>query len=60
MKIRGTLKKIDISGGFWGIVDLDGNHWRPLKVPKELQKEGLLVEFELQKAEEQFSIFRSR
>lgn len=57
MVIKGTLQKIELSGGFWAIVDTDGNQWRPSKVPLELQKEGLFIEAELKKEKEQISIF---
>jgi hypothetical protein len=57
MKIKGTVKHQKLSGGFWGIVDEEGNDWKPTKMPKELQKEGLKVELKAKKAEAMMSIF---
>ncbi len=57
MKIKGTVKHHKISGGFWGISDEKGKNWRPLVMPEKLQKDGLLVEIEAEKAPETISIF---
>lgn len=57
MIIKGTVKYQDLSGGFWGIIDQQGEHWKPVKMPKKLQKEGLKVEIEATKATNVFSVF---
>ena len=57
MKIQGTVKYQKLSGGFWGIIDEEGNKWRPVKMPKELEKEGLKVQVEAKKADGGISIF---
>ena len=57
MKIKGTVKYQKLSGGFWGLVDEEGNDWKPLEMPKELQKEGLKVELKAKKTEAMMSIF---
>lgn len=57
MKIKGTVKYQSLSGGFWGIIDADGNKWKPQEMPKALQKEGLKVEVEAEKAGGGISIF---
>jgi hypothetical protein len=57
MIIKGTVKYQDLSGGFWGIIGQQGEHWKPVKMPKKLQKEGLKVEIEAQKATNVFSVF---
>lgn len=41
MQIEGTIVYKQLSGGFWGIEDTQGNHWRPKSMPKALQQEGL-------------------
>ena len=38
-KIKGTLKFIDLEGGFWGIVTPQGNY-APLELPEQLKKNG--------------------
>jgi hypothetical protein len=57
MKIKGTVKHHKLSGGFWGITDEKGNNWKPLEMPKELQKDGLIVRIDAEKAAETISIF---
>lgn len=57
MQIKGTVTHQQIGPGFWGIIDEDGQKWRPLKMPKKLQKEGLKVEIQAKKSLSQISIF---
>lgn len=57
MTIKGTVQYQDLSGGFWGIIDEQGNRWKPNTMPKALQKEGLRVSIEAEKATGGFSIF---
>jgi hypothetical protein len=57
MEIIGTVKYQNLSGGFWGIVDDAGNCWKPVKMPKALQKEGLAVELNAKKSDGIISIF---
>ena len=57
MLITGFVKYIPLSGGFWGIVDLQGKQWFPVNMPETLKKEGLSVSINAQKAENFFSIY---
>ena len=57
MEIIGTVKYQNLSGGFWGIVDHEENRWKPVKMPKELQKEDLEVKLKAKKSEGIISIF---
>lgn len=57
MTIKGTVKYQDLSGGFWGIIDDQGKQWKPTEMPKKLQKEGLKVQIEAEKAASMISIF---
>jgi len=50
MKIKGTVHYKKLSGGFWGITDDQGNNWRPINMPKKLQKEGLKVKITAEEA----------
>ncbi|HHC73315.1 MAG TPA: hypothetical protein ENK54_10495 [Thiotrichales bacterium] len=48
LEIRGTLKRIPLEGGFWGIVADDGARYRPGDLPAELMRDGLRVEGRVQ------------
>lgn len=57
MKIKGKISHQKLSGGFWGIIDKNGEKWKPKELPKELQKEGLIVEIKAKKVMGAMSIF---
>jgi inhibitor of cysteine peptidase len=42
----GTVRYLDISGGFWGIVGDDGKNYDPMGLAPAFQKEGMRVRFE--------------
>jgi hypothetical protein len=42
----GTVRFIEINGGFWGIIGDDGKNYDPLALDPAFQKEGLRVRFE--------------
>ncbi len=42
----GTVRYLDISGGFWGIVGDDGTNYDPIELEPAFQKDGLRVRFE--------------
>lgn len=35
------LKYIDLEGGFWGMIDKDGNQFMPINVPEQIKCEGM-------------------
>ena len=41
----GTVQYIDLEGGFYGIVDDDGNKYDPVNLPDEYKEDGLRVKF---------------
>jgi hypothetical protein len=44
MKIKGTVTYQDFEGGFWGIVDSDGNKYVPIdRLPESVRKDGQKV-----------------
>lgn len=43
MKIKGTVEYIDIGTGCWGIVDAQGNQYRPINFPAQLKTSGMEV-----------------
>lgn len=51
MQLRGTVTKVELEGGFWGIKGEDGNDYRPVnELPPAFRKEGLKVIFEFRPA----------
>lgn len=57
MTIFCTVKFINLSGGFWGITDVENNKWFPINLPEALKKEGLGVRLKAQKENDYFSIY---
>ena len=57
MQITGTITHQAIGMGFWGIVGDDGANYRPDKLPKKLQKEGLRIAAEVEESPNQMSVF---
>lgn len=44
MQITGTIKHVDLSGGFYGIIGDDGQKYQPEKpLPQRFSKNGLRV-----------------
>jgi len=41
----GTIQYIDLEGGFYGIVDDNGNKYDPVNLQDEFQEDGLRVKF---------------
>ncbi len=44
IKIIGTIKHIDLEGGFFGLIGDDKKNYLPLNLAKDFQKDGLRVE----------------
>ncbi|WP_448519464.1 hypothetical protein [Rhodoflexus sp.] len=57
MQITGTTTYQQIAVGCWGIIDAQGEKWRMVNPPTELQQDGLKVRVEAQPAQEAVSIF---
>lgn len=55
--ITGTVVYQQIGMGFWGIEDTRGNQYRPVQMPKALQKKGAKVRISFSEADNQMSIF---
>lgn len=56
-RTRCKVAYVNLGGGFWGLIALTGEQWRPLNFPEELKQEGLLSDFSLLPVEEDFSVF---
>jgi hypothetical protein len=57
MKIKGKTTYQNIAVGCWGIIDEQGQKWRIVNPPAELQKDSLQVLVEAQPVQETVSIF---
>ncbi|MEZ4933872.1 MAG: hypothetical protein R2788_17335 [Saprospiraceae bacterium] len=55
-KITGKVTHVALATGFWGIVDSQGNEWRPVNMPEQLKKEGKEVSVTVKEVDE-MSIF---
>ncbi len=42
--VTGTVRHIEVEGGFYGIVTDDGTNLDPVNLPEEFQKDGLRLE----------------
>jgi len=56
MQIIGKIQHQAFGTGFWGIIGDDGLNYRPNKLPKALQKEGLRIKAEAEDAPNQMSV----
>ncbi len=57
LTITGTVQKVAIGMGFWGIVDQNGNNYRPINMPAQLKFLGKSITITAQKVEAGASIF---
>ena len=52
MTIQGTVRYIELSGGFWGIEADDGQKYAPVDdLPTPLQQDGIRVKADLKPAQ---------
>ncbi len=47
---KGTIRHLDLEGGFWGIVADDSTKYDPVELPGVLEREGLRVKFTAREA----------
>ena len=52
IEIEGTVRYIDLEGGFWGITVDDGRKFDPLNLPEKFKKDGLRVNVKLRPRDE--------
>ena len=57
LTITGTVEKVAIGTGFWGIIDQNGNNYRPINMPAQLKYPRKKITIVAQKVEESASIF---
>lgn len=49
MTIEGTIKKVDLEGGFYGIQGDDGKKYNPVNdLPESVRRDGLKVKAEVE------------
>lgn len=56
-KITGKVVYQNLGMGFYGIVDQNGNEWRPINMPEQLKYDGKKVEVSALEVEEDMSLF---
>lgn len=54
--LTGTVKYVEIEGGFWAIESEEGENYDPMNLPERFQKEGLSIEAEVKVREDVGSI----
>jgi hypothetical protein len=52
----GTIQFNDFEGGFYGIVDDDGEKYDPINLPSEYEEDGIRVSYTIKILEDQASI----
>lgn len=55
--LRGTVRYVDIEGGFYGIVGNDGTQFQPVNLGSEWKKDGLQVSVTARPGEDGMSIY---
>jgi hypothetical protein len=56
-KVTGKVVFQNLETGFWGILDEDGNQWRPVQMPEQLKHEGKRVTVTIKEVDEEASMF---
>lgn len=51
MKIKGTVRYINLETGFWGIETPDGQKYIPINMPEQLKHDGKTVEVKAKSAD---------
>jgi len=54
--IEGTVKFIDLEGGFWGIVGSDGKNYEPVTLATKYQTDGQPVKVKAEMLNDQSSV----
>jgi hypothetical protein len=55
-EVTGTVRHIDVEGGFYGIVTDDGKKLDPVNLPQEFQKDGLRIQARVEPLKDRVSI----
>ncbi len=54
--IRGTMVRVEVEGGFYGIVAENGNKYDPLNLPDAFKVDGIKVKCQIEELDQQVSI----
>ena len=54
--VTGTVRYIDVEGGFYGIVTDDGKKLDPVNLPQEFRKDGLRIRARVEPLQDRVSI----
>ncbi|MEN3185539.1 MAG: hypothetical protein ABDK94_05755 [Atribacterota bacterium] len=57
LEITGTVRFVELEGGFFGVVADDGTQYEPINLPKEYYQDGLRVHLWAKIREDYASIF---
>lgn len=52
----GTVRFVDLEGGFYGIVDEDGTQYDPINLEDEFKEDGLRVQYQLRVREDMVGV----
>ena len=52
----GTIKHLDLEGGFYGIIADNGERYDPINLPTRFQQDGMRVKFKIEIIKDQTSI----
>lgn len=55
--VSGKVVYQEIGPGFWGIIDRQGNEWRPVNMPNQLKYPGKEVQVKIREVKEDMSVF---
>ena len=55
--VSGKVVYQEIGPGFWGIIDHQGNEWRPVNMPNQLKYPGKEVRVKISEVKEDMSVF---
>ncbi len=55
-EIRGTVRYVDLEGGFYGIETRDGTRLDPVNLPDDFKKDGLRITARVERLKDRISI----
>lgn len=51
-KVKATVEAVELEGGFWGLIDEEGNQYEVIDMPKEFQQKGLTRTFTIEEVQQ--------
>jgi hypothetical protein len=56
-RIEGSVIRVDVGPGCWGIIDPQGQEWRLVNMPEQLKYPNKIIAVEVEDVEDNFDIF---